>query len=181
MWLSSGRRSSPTSPTHDCPCTTRIALLPIDLQTDHRRDSGSRIAKHGVHQSKDPGTIPPLLWRFERPCSKVFSHGGRTPTWLHEKYERRSATCFLIGYVQHRRSKARSTRFKRQLRACSPVPSEDVLRNPCLRQTHRSGCSAMFSPTCCPCSAPARHVLGVIPVLLRNVRMRCDASEKPAS
>ena len=39
----------------------------------HPRDNRYRIAKHGDRQTKDPAAIPPLLWRFERPCSNDFS------------------------------------------------------------------------------------------------------------
>ncbi len=41
--------------------------------TIQRGDSRSRTAEHGDLRSKDPGAIPPLLWRFERPCSNDFS------------------------------------------------------------------------------------------------------------
>ena len=47
-------------------------------------DNRFRIITQGDHQWEDPAAIPPLLWRFEHPCSKDLSRGGRTPTWLRD-------------------------------------------------------------------------------------------------
>ena len=106
LQFSSIQRSSSTSPGHTCQPTTRSAWSPMNFQPGHTSQTiWNRIAEHGDHQKNDPGAIPPLLWRFERPCSNDISqrrqdadvaarrpmvackfkpngdsHSGRTPT-----------------------------------------------------------------------------------------------------
>ena len=86
------RSRNPWRPRGDA--ASAAALVSIDIAAKNHIDlqmvTGSKpilyfSTRANINLRGYPGAIPPLLRRFEHPCSKDFSRGGRTPRWLRDE------------------------------------------------------------------------------------------------